>query len=478
MNDRDGAPRALVVDLDGTLTPSDLLWESLCSTAVRQPLALMGVPFWLAGGRVKLKQELAERGRVNVGGLPWREDVLELCRRRKAEGGTVVLATAAHRIVADKVAEHLGCFDSVLASEGRVNCKGSRKLEAVRGLLGDQPFDYVGDSNADRPLIAAASGAWLVDASPALRRETRAAGKLRGEMPGHGGWKPLVRLLRLHQSVKNLLIFVPVIAGHKFSDVAALASAGWAFLSFTLTASAVYVFNDLCDLESDRNHPAKKGRPLAAGRVAIPAAIVVCLLLAVAGFGIAAACVGPLFTAVVAGYAVLTTAYSLWLKRKVFLDVLLLAGLYSYRIFAGGVATDILLSKWLIIFSMFFFLCLAIAKRYCELDQALSGAKSNASRGYRPDDLSLLRTLGPTAGFMSVLVMALYVSSESTQMYPRPQLLWLVCPILLYWITRIWFLAQRREMQDDPVVFALRDWRSLVAGAITAGIVLAASLRF
>lgn len=470
--------RVLVVDLDGTLISTDLLWESFCKTAARKPLDLVMAPCWLLKGKPSLKRRLAERADLDVSSLPYRTEVLEVISARKKEGSRIVLATASDILLARRVADHLGLFDDVLASDGSTNCRGLAKLEAIRRLIGGEPFDYLGDSVADLPVVEAATRVWLVEPRRRLRARAEELKKVEGVFPPSSSTLgSTLRLLRPYQWVKNLLLFVPLIAGHRLSEGPLISKLCWALLSFSLAASAIYVVNDLCDLEADRTHERKKHRPLAAGRVPIPGAMLLAMILVAGSCLVAKACVSLPFLLVLVGYLLLTLAYSFWLKGKLFVDVVLLAGLYTYRVFAGGVATEIVMSNWLIVFCMFFFLSLALAKRYCELDRAVAEGTPRRLRGYRPEDVSLLRTLGPVAGFQAVMVLALYISSEATLMYPHRQVLWLVCPILLYWVTRLWFLAQRRELTDDPVVFALRDARSLTAGILTAIIVAAASWR-
>jgi 4-hydroxybenzoate polyprenyltransferase/phosphoserine phosphatase/4-amino-4-deoxy-L-arabinose transferase-like glycosyltransferase len=469
--------RALAVDLDGTLVRTDTLWESVCAMAGRSPTSLLALPFWLIGGRAHLKERAARSGEPDVERLPYREEVLSLMRERRKAGGRVLLATAADQVTAYKVVKHLGLFDGVIASDGASNMKGETKAEALRKAMGGEPFDYVGDSDADLPLVGAAEGVWLVEPSGRLRRAAEESGKLQGILTERRSrLKPLLRLLRPHQWAKNALVFIPVIAGHRLGDVHAVLSCALAAACFCLAASGVYILNDLFDLESDRGHPRKRRRPLASGEVPIPLGGILAAGLLAAASALAVTTLSWTFLGVLGGYIGLTTLYSAWLKRKVFIDALLLASLYSYRIFAGGEAANILLSDWLIVFSMFFFLSLALAKRYCEIDQVASGVDGNRRRGYRAEDVALLRTLGPCAGWMAVLVLALWVSSDATMLYPRRRLLWLACPVLLYWLTRYWFLAHRRETHDDPVVFALKDGRSLLAGLATGLIVTAASV--
>jgi 4-hydroxybenzoate polyprenyltransferase len=284
-----------------------------------------------------------------------------------------------------------------------------------------------------------------------------------------------LKCLRPHQWAKNLLIALPLLMAHRWDDADGWLRVALAFISFSLGASAMYVLNDLRDRESDRMHPAKRARPIASGAVATGGALMLLVSCLTVSAGIAALLLPREFLACLLAYFLITTVYTLRLKRMLMLDVLTLAALYSLRLLAGGAATDVALSPWLLAFSMFFFLSLAFVKRYTEL-AALDDRGQDAARGraYLVIDLDLIRTLGPTSGYMAVLVFALYINSPEAQaLYPRANVLWLICPLLLYWITRLWFIAQRKSMHHDPVVFALADRASY---AVAAAIVAAAAL--
>jgi 4-hydroxybenzoate polyprenyltransferase len=279
-----------------------------------------------------------------------------------------------------------------------------------------------------------------------------------------------LRALRPQQWIKNLLLFVPVLLAHDVLDIERLLGALLGFVAFCLCASGGYALNDLLDREADRLHPRKRHRPFAAGHLSMRQGGVLIAVLLIGAFALATQ-VGPSFLALLALYGALTLSYSFWLKQMIFLDVLLLSALYSLRVFAGAVAADVAISQWLLGFSLFLFLSLAFVKRFCELRQlALSSpGASPARRGYRPEDLSLIQMLGSTSGYLSVLVLALYISSSDVmRLYATPQLLWVVCPVLLYWLTRIWFLAGRGELPDDPLLFAAADAQSYAAGALIA----------
>jgi len=477
----------LFVDLDGTLIDGDLLHESLAG-AVRQDLGvLFRIPFWVARGRVELKLRLAELDSVEVETLPYRQDVLGFLREERLTGRRIVLATASHRALAEKVAAHLKCFDAVIATDGE-NVKGLTKLKLIRRHLSEQgegeSFEYMGDSRADEPIFGASVGYFVVGSrkfggiEAVQRRRFDSGRRLGSKVAG------VLKLIRPHQWAKNALIFVPVLAGQRILDLATVGSATLAVVVFSLLASSVYVFNDLLDLSSDRRHHRKRLRPLASGRVSIVEGVVLGMGLLVVAAGLGVATLPAVFVAWAGVYFVVSTLYSVVLKRKLLVDVLCLAALYTLRILAGGAATGIVVSHWLLAFSMFMFLSLAFVKRYTELAMALEGAKGRvldsrgvkaSGRGYFEVDLDLIRSVGPTAGYLAVLVLALFVSSpEVATNYRTPTYLYGLCPVVLYWVTRVWFLAQRRELHDDPVVFALGDRHSYVVALLCVAILLVA----
>jgi 4-hydroxybenzoate polyprenyltransferase len=286
------------------------------------------------------------------------------------------------------------------------------------------------------------------------------------------------RALRAHQWVKNFLVFVPLLMAHLIGDANRLASAAVAFAAWCLCASGVYLFNDLLDLDADRSHPHKRARPLAAGSISARAALPAAAALMGAGLSVAFLLLPVAFGLMLVGYLALTTAYSAHLKRLPVIDVLVLAGLYTLRVLSGGYATSVPVSPWLLAFSMFLFLSLAFVKRYTELRAGSAASGRPSRRGYTREDTELLRSFGAASGYLSVLVLALYInqSREVTQLYRRPELLWLAGPCLLYWLTRIWLLAHRDQLHEDPVVFTVRDPASYVVGALIAALIVAASI--
>jgi 4-hydroxybenzoate polyprenyltransferase/phosphoserine phosphatase len=478
---RDGgdAP-VLCVDLDGTLVATDLLWETLIAMARTRPGDLLRVPSWLLRGRAHLKQRAARSAMPDAATLPYRPEVLALIEEKRAAGYRILLTTASDEAPARAVAASLGVFDGVVASDGRTNAKGGAKLRLLRESIGEGSFEYVGDSMADLPLLREASRGYLVAPGRSLSRAATAGGRpcetlcRRPRSRTRSLWKEL----RPHQWAKNALVAVPLLAGHEIFNLSKLVATCSAFVAFCLCASGVYVLNDMLDLDADRRHPTKRRRPVAAGELSIPGATLLVVATLGAGLGGATAVLPAKAAALLLLYVLLATAYSLVLKRKMMVDVLTLAGLYTLRILVGGAAADIRVSSWLLAFSMFLFLSLALAKRYTELS-ALPAASSEKirGRGYGPPDLDLLRSVGPTAGYIATLLVVLYInlSPDVARHYPDASALYLIVPVILYWIMRIWFLAQRQQLDEDPVVFALRDRHSLVAGALVLALFLVAS---
>jgi 4-hydroxybenzoate polyprenyltransferase/phosphoserine phosphatase len=470
-SDRKATP--LAVDLDGTLIATDLLWEGLFALLRKNPLYLFLVPFWLAGGPAGLKQAIAERIDIDPATLPYRQDLLARLRLYHAEGRRIVLATGTPRKFAEAVAGHLGLFDAVLATDGLDNLTSSRKRAALVAAYGDGGFDYIGNSRHDVAVFDAARAAVAVAPDRCAARWQAAHG---GEiMPGpKRTLKSVVKMLRVHQWSKNTLIAVPMVLSHEYFNGAMVLQCVLAFVSFSAVASAIYVVNDFFDLALDRQHPTKRNRPFASGALSIPFGLGSAFLLLVVGTGAGIMVSWP-FIAVLAGYLVVTTAYSLALKRMLLIDVLTLAGLYTVRVIAGAAATGVGVSFWLLAFSMFFFLSLALVKRYVELGSpSLTPGERIAGRGYRCEDRDVIAQAGMASAFSSALVLALYMNSDAVrELYPHPWMVWPLPPIVLYLTMRVWVLGRRGEMHDDPVVFIISDWRSQIVIALGAVLLVA-----
>ncbi len=473
-----GEALPLCVDLDGTLVATDTLWEGIIALIRKQPQLLLALPFWLIGGRARFKAELVRRARADATALPYREELLDYLRDARAAGRAVLLVTASRQEVAHAVADHLGLFSGVMASESGFNLKGPRKAEALVAAFGEGGFEYVGDAAADRPVFARAGAASTVGAEgarAAARSGTPVARSFEAPPADAATWR---RGLRMHQWVKNVLLFLPLLASHRFTEAALWGQALVAFVSLSLCASTVYLFNDLMDLEADRRHPTKRRRPLAAGRIPIPHALAAVPVLLGVAFGLSLALLPPLFSGCLLAYLLLNGLYTFWLKRVAIADVVFLACLYSLRVLAGGFALAIFVSPWLIGFSLFFFLNLAFLKRYADLRLvARSKGTGSPGRDYQVDDAPLLLALGPAAGMMATVVLALYVQGDHVAtLYARPEVLWGLVPIMVYWTSRFWLLAHRGQMTDDPVLFATRDPVSYAAAALGVAVLALGAL--
>ncbi|WP_224361716.1 UbiA family prenyltransferase [Hyalangium versicolor] len=467
----------LVVDLDGTLVRTDTLHESLLVLLKRNPLLLVLAALWMLKGKAAFKAEVGRRVKLDASRLPYSEPLLTYLREEKAQGRRLVLATAADQSIAETVAAHLGLFDEVYASDGVVNLSGARKLARLKQAHAE--FDYAGDGEVDLALWREARRALVVHGSPGLERKVRALG--RGEVrvfeAPRTGVRKWVKALRVHQWAKNILVFVPPLAAHRGLDFKLLAQAGLGFVAFSLCASSVYVLNDLLDLDSDRQHPTKRKRPFASGDLPVKMGAVLAPVLLVAGFSVSLLLLPLPFSALLATYYTVTLAYSLHLKQVMVMDVLVLAGLYTVRIFGGSLATGVPTSSWLFTFSMFLFLSLALVKRLSEVRRLrLSSETATPGRGYLASDYEQLASLGVAAGYISVLVLAFYITSkEVTVLYGHPERLWMLCPVMLYWVSRVWLLAHRGLVNEDPLVFALRDKVSYGVGVVAALVLLAAT---
>ncbi len=470
METRTNTAAVIAVDLDGTLTLTDTLHESALCLLRESPVHVLALPFWLLGGKAALKAKVADRVNLDVTTLPYNTALIDWLKEERAAGKRIVLCTATDWRVAQAVADYLGLFDEVLASDGITNNAGENKRTALEAKYGEKGYDYAGNSAADIAVWAAARQAIVVNASDAITKQAAQVATVSKVFPPQAvtlsHWR---RVFRVHQWLKNLLLFVPLFAAHQIGNVQSLSTLILAFVSFSLCASAVYMANDLLDLESDRKHPRKRHRPFAAAAVPIQYGAVLTPLFAIASLALGLM-VGAGFTAWLITYFALTTAYSLWLKRLALIDCLTLAALYTLRIIAGAAAVAIALSFWLLAFSVFIFLSLAFVKRYAELQvQAQAGNSHAHGRGYAVTDAPLVQTLGITAGYAAVLVLALYLHGETVvTLYAQPQLIWFAVPLMLFWISWVWMKAHRGEMHDDPIVFAIKDKASLAVAALIA----------
>ncbi|WP_332694671.1 UbiA family prenyltransferase [Bosea sp. (in: a-proteobacteria)] len=466
----------LCVDLDGTLLAADTLWEGAAIILLRNPLMLFPMLFWLAKGKARLKHEVALRSGRKAQDWPYRQAVIDRLAEERKAGRELVLVTGAAPSVARDVADHVGLFSSVMHSTDALNLTSSRKRQALVDRFGDGAFDYMGNSRDDIAVFEVARRAIVVAPDAAAEKWRRNHDAERLETGKVSALAPL-KSIRVHQWAKNVLIGVPMILNHEVLHFDAIMSVIVAFFAFSFLASAVYVINDLSDLANDRRHAKKRHRPLASGQMSVPTALILAGCLVLASLSLTLLLPWK-FAGVLAFYACATTAYTFVLKRKLLVDVFTLAGLYTTRIVAGAAATGTELSFWLVSFAIFFFLSLALVKRYAELriTQDQSGLKK-AGRGYHAEDIEALSQLGMASGCTCALIMALYVDSAAVkELYRYPQLIWLICPIVLYQMSRVWFLARRGQMPDDPLVFMIRDWRSQLTGALVVVIMVAATV--
>ena len=472
---QDSIGRVLVVDLDGTLSRTDTLHEAILGLVARNPASLFHLPKWMSEGRAGLKAHVADALIIPGDQLPLNDTVLAEIRAAKAAGRRVALVSAADQRQVAAVAETVGLFDEVHGSAAGTNLKGTEKAAFLTERYGAKGFDYIGDSKADLPVWAAAHQALTVRADAALQAAAEAVnGNVRHLDPPQkqAATLSMLRAMRPHQWSKNTLLFVPAVAAH---DSWSFWIVLWGFIAFCMTASAVYLINDLLDLPSDRAHPRKRKRPFAAGELSAVSGLVTAAALLLTAFIVALLTGSLAFLGTLGLYLLATFAYSLWLKRKLLIDVLMLAGLYTVRIIAGGAVAGLVLSPWLLGFSMFIFLALAAVKRQAELTDQLKTGRESSGRAYQVDDLPVLRGLGMSSGTAAILVLALYISSAEVQPhYNHPWVLWLMCPLILYWMLRMVMETHRGNMTDDPIVFAATDRTSQVVVVLCGVIALLA----
>ncbi|HEV2276490.1 MAG TPA: UbiA family prenyltransferase [Acidobacteriaceae bacterium] len=456
--------RPLCVDLDGTLVKSDTLVDSLALLVRRDPKKALRAPLWALQGKAHLKAQLGALVSLDVENLPYNRPLLDYLIQQHAAGRKLYLATGADGVLAERIAAHLGIFEGVFASDGRTNLTGNAKLRNLEGLFAAEGFDYIGNAMPDLPLLMAARQAMVANPNLRLSGALRARRiEVSNRFIDRAPW-PLAaaKAIRIHQWAKNALIFLPLLLAHALHWTS-LAAASAAFVCFCLAASATYIFNDLLDLEADRLHRSKRRRPFAAGNLSVLAGVGISL--SFLGASLALACFLPrAFLIYLLLYLGTTVAYSFALKRVVLVDVIVLSGLYTIRMLAGAAATYIPVSPWLAAFSIFLFLSLAMVKRFSELQNLHERGITPANgRGYLLTDIEQMRSFGTSSAYASVLIFALYINGRDVApLYHHPGRMWLVTPLLILWLSRIWLLASRGVLDEDPVVFALTDRMSLL----------------
>ncbi|MDT3740591.1 MAG: UbiA family prenyltransferase [Candidatus Kapabacteria bacterium] len=468
----------LCVDLDGTLLKTDLLYESVIYLLKKNFFYIFLLPVWILKGRYFLKFKLLEYVSPTISSMPFNDDVIEFVKSEREKGRKIVLVTASAQPLADKAADFTGLFDEVLASKDGTNLLGSEKAKLLKEKYGYKKFDYIGDSPKDLQVWENSDIAHIVSTDKSLIAAVNKTTKT-GRIFQHkvNKLKVIIKQIRVHQWIKNLLIFLPPLLAHKII-IGDYISAIWAFFAFSFIASGIYVINDLADIESDRNHSGKKNRPAASGQISILACIKLIPLLLIAGFVISLLTLDMEFTLILLAYMIITIMYSFKLKKIYLLDMITLSMLYSIRLISGGIASDTILSPWLFSFSLFIFLSMGAMKRYTEL-LVLSVDNKTKTRGrdYYVEDIPLITTIGISAGIVSTLIFTLYIDNPDVMvLYNTPFYLYFITPVVLYWILRMWFITHRGLMNDDPIVFALKDKVSYIVAVIIFVIAYGATL--
>ena len=471
---RNTTNNTLFVDMDGTLFKSDLLFESLI-WLLRNDLStlLFQVPCWLFFGKAKFKQKLASKVTLNIETQPLSEQFTDYIKREVERGRRAVLISASHESVVRKASTHLDVFIDAIGTDGTTNLKGEAKLQHILHLCGSQPFSYAGNSKDDIPIWLAADEVICVNTSPSvirkIKRETDSK-MLVFDSPDNP-WKTFMRSLRPHQWLKNSLIFLPLILSHQLLSFKAFLNTSVGFISFCFVASAVYLLNDLIDIENDRNHPEKIKRPFASGNLNLIWGMAVPILL-LAGFAIGHT-LGNQFTKTLIIYWLLTVFYSFFLKRFFLLDALILSILYGLRIVIGSAAINVDTTSWLLNFTLSLFLGLAFLKRYVELsNQRRLGNTRFIGRGYHIKDLSLISCLGVISNLISVVIFGFYITAQETaQLYENFEILWVINLIISCLLVRTWRLAYSGRIQEDPVLFVLSDRFSQIASVMCGALI-------
>ncbi len=452
--------KILSVDLDGTLIKSDMLYETFWSAFAKDSLTPFKTFFALLKGKANLKNTLYKMSSIDIKSLPYNEVVIDYINIHRSNGGKVAMVTATTQELADDIAIHLNLFDQVHGSSSSKNLIGLTKANFQKKIFGEKNFDYIGNSFEDLESWKISDIAITLNASKSLKRNCEKNNNnsihlLNINKPSF--FDSFIKEIRLYQWIKNILVFIPMIAAQSF-EITSFSKSFIAFIAFNFTASSVYIINDFLDIKADRNHPKKRYRPLASGDLSFSHGSICGFLLLIAGliFGFI---LGGSFLKVLLTYFLLTLSYSIFLKKKEIIDIFILSGLYTLRIIAGGAATNLEISFWLLAFSIFIFFSLAAIKREAELIDLIDRGKVKIdNRGYKINDLDFIKILSITSGMLSTLVLALYINTPKVlNSYNNIELLWVVCSLFLFWIIRICFKTHRGEMNYDPVIFALKD---------------------
>ena len=449
----------LIIELDGTLIKSDLLFESFYSMIKHNLFLVFLLPLWFLHGKVYLKKQIAKHSYIDVESLPYQQMFIEFLRIEFNNGRKLILVTASFKTLAIKVANYLGIFSEVLSTDENINISGKQRLEVLLKKYGKQGFDYAGNGNPDHRIFPYARYAILVNPRKNILKTVKEHPHVRQVFDERNhGILPYFKVLRIHQWLKNLLLFIPLLTSHQWLNISIIIKSIVGFIAFNICASGGYLFNDLLDLPSDRNHPIKKHRPFTSGELSIISGSILMILLVIIGL-IIAAVINWRFFGILLLYSLLTFAYTIHLKMYVLLDVLVLAILYTVRVIAGAELIQVPLSFWLLAFSLFLFFSLALIKRCSELYELIKiGSEQTRGRDYHITDINYLREMGIVSGYLSIIVVALYINSTNVViLYSHPKVLWLICLVLFYWISRLWLKTGRGEMTEDPIIFSLKD---------------------
>ncbi len=468
----------LCVDLDDTLVRTDTLFEITIKLIKNHPLLALKIPIWLTHGLAYTKHKIAKKARISAELLPYNKDVVRFIRKERKKGHPLCLATASDTLTATRITKHLNIFDNIIASDGITNRAGDKKAEAIIKTYGEKQFDYIGNSKADLAVWKHARRALVANAHPSVIKKAKNSANVTQVFPRkkRRKIKTFLKQIRIHQWSKNLLLLVPILTAHKIDNLTPFFNVTLAFIAFSLVASGIYILNDLMDLEADRKHPLKKHRPIASGHMHILVAGYSMIALIITGITISIFLPAP-FLIIIALYIIINITYSLHLKQIPLVDIFVLASLYVIRILAGSAATGIATSSWLFIFATFIFISLALAKRVSELNGLGIRKKNKVSgRGYITKDKKTLTILGITSGYISLIIFVLYITSNTvTSLYARPNTLWLLLPLFFFWITRIWRLTHKRKMNEDPIIFAIKDMSSYIVATLAFVILVIAT---
>lgn len=461
----------LCVDLDGTLIKADMMFDSVALLIKKNPFYLFIIPFWLSRGKLFLKEQLIKNVHQDIDNVPINQDVVDYLIDEKKNGRNIILVTATMQNYADEFKEKFDFFDEAVGSKGGINLVGIQKAEYLKNRFGDRGFDYIGDSSKDLYVWKFAANALIVGNNQEIIDKAKQISNVIKiwEDDNESKISIIYRQLRVYQWVKNLLIFLPALLAHNL-ELSTYFNLILSFFSFSFVASSIYIFNDLMDLNSDRNHEIKKNRPIAAGKFKISDAFIYSFFLMIVGILISAF-VNSSFMIVLIIYIISTFAYSIYLKKIYIIDIITLAVLYTLRLIAGSATSGEIISEWFAAYSLFFFFSMGALKRFTELKN--SKKEKLSGRGYLSDDIDLIKSMGISSSLISVLVMVLYINSSTiSQLYPNPKFLYLIIPILLHWVLRVWILADRSLMNEDPIVFGIKDKSSYISAILIFVILL------